>query len=122
MLGVLDSDLTEHGAVSEPVALQMAKGIRVRLGTEIGISITGIAGPDGGTPEKPVGTVWIAIDISEGRPPIPRPEGEEPLEPYSRARLFQLIGNRDEIRRRSAQHALDLIRRTVAELSHLSAS
>jgi nicotinamide-nucleotide amidase len=122
LLGVLDSDLVEHGAVSEPVARQMAKGIRVRLGTEIGIAITGIAGPDGGTPEKPVGTVWIALDIAEGRPPIPRPDGHPPLEPLTRARVFQLIGDREEIRERAAQAALEMIRRTVAEMHHLSVS
>lgn len=116
MLGVLDSDLEQHGAVSEPVALQMAKGIRVRLGTEIGVSITGVAGPGGGTTEKPVGTVWIAIDVSEGRPPIPRPDGEPPITPYAKARVFHFTGNRDEIRYRAAQAALDMIRRTVLDL------
>lgn len=121
LLGVLDSDLAEQGAVSEPVALQMAKGIRVRLGTEIGVSITGIAGPGGGTPEKPVGTVWIAVDVSEGRPPIPRPDGEPPITPYAKARVFHFIGNRDEIRYRAAQAALDMIRRTVLDLPKTSA-
>ena len=121
LLGVLDSDLAEQGAVSEPVALQMAKGIRVRLGTEIGVSITGIAGPGGGTPEKPVGTVWIAVDVSEGRPPIPRPDGEPPITPYAEARVFHFIGNRDEIRYRAAQAALDMIRRTVLDLPKTSA-
>jgi len=116
LLGVLDSDLAEQGAVSEPVALQMAKGVRLRLGTEIGVSITGIAGPGGGTPEKPVGTVWIAVDVSEGRPPIPRPDGEPPITPYAKARVFHFIGNRDEIRYRAAQAALDMIRRTVRDL------
>jgi nicotinamide-nucleotide amidase len=116
LLGVLDSDLAEHGAVSEPVALQMAKGIRVRLGTEIAVSVTGIAGPDGGTAEKPVGTVWVAVDVSEGRPPIPRPDGYPPITPYAKARLFHFAGNRDEIRYRAAQAALDMIRRTVLDL------
>jgi nicotinamide-nucleotide amidase len=116
LLGVLDSDLAEHGAVSEPVALQMAKGIRVRLGTEIAVSVTGIAGPDGGTAEKPVGTVWVAVDVSEGRPPIPRPNGYPPITPYAKARLFHFAGNRDEIRYRAAQAALDMIRRTVLDL------
>lgn len=121
LLGVLDSDLAEHGAVSEPVALQMAKGIRVRLGTEIGVSITGIAGPGGGTAEKPVGTVWIAVDVSEGRPPIPPPDGYPPITPYTKARVFHFAGNRDEIRYRAAQAALDMIRRTVLDLPKLPA-
>ena len=121
LLGVLDSDLDEHGAVSEPVALQMAKGIRVRLGTEIGVSITGIAGPGGGSPEKPVGTVWIGLDVSEGRPPIPRPDGYPPITPYAKARVFHFVGNRDEIRYRAAQAALDMIRRMVLDLPKLPA-
>lgn len=115
LLGVLDTDLSGHGAVSEAVARQMARGIRIRLGTEIGIAITGVAGPGGGTPEKPVGTVWVAIDVAEGRPPIPRPPGRPPLEPYGEARVFQLVGDRDEIRQRAAQGALELVRRTITQ-------
>jgi nicotinamide-nucleotide amidase len=117
LLGVLDADIGAHGAVSEPVALQMAKGIRVRLGTEIGVSITGIAGPDGGTPEKPVGTVWIGIDISDGRPPVPRPEGRPPIVPLQRARLFRLVGDRAEIRQRAAQAALTMVRQVIIEMT-----
>lgn len=113
LLGVLDPDIVEHGAVSEPVALQMAKGIRVRLGTEIGIGITGVAGPGGGSPEKPVGTVWIALDVAEGRPPQPRPAGQDELVPFREARVFQFPGNRDEIRERAAQAGLDMLRRAL---------
>lgn len=120
ILGVVEGDLAEHGAVSEVVALQMAKGIRLRLGTEVGISITGVAGPGGGSPEKPVGTVWIGLDIAEGRPPQARPDGRPPLVPTSQARVFQLVGDRDEIRRRAAQSALDMLRRSVAEPTHFS--
>lgn len=120
ILGVLESDLEQHGAVSEQVALQMARAIRLRLGTEVGMSITGIAGPGGGTPEKPVGTVWIALDIAEGRPPQPRPDGRLPLVPMTQARVFQLVGDREEIRRRSAQHALDMLRRVVIDLPNLA--
>jgi nicotinamide-nucleotide amidase len=60
-LGVMPSDLETHGAVSAPVALAMAKGVAQRLGAEVGISATGIAGPDGGSVEKPVGTVWLGF-------------------------------------------------------------
>ncbi|MDQ8162799.1 MAG: competence/damage-inducible protein A [Gemmatimonadota bacterium] len=94
-LGVAQSDLDAHGAVSEPVARAMATGARLRFGTTIGIGITGIAGPDGGTPEKPVGTVWVAVDM----------DGEV------HAVRAVLPGDRSEIRYRAAQLALDRLRR-----------
>ena len=64
-LGVPEADLAEHGAVSEPVALAMARGARELTGADIGLATTGVAGPTGGTPEKPVGTVWIAYASEE---------------------------------------------------------
>ncbi|MDT8401685.1 MAG: competence/damage-inducible protein A [Bacteroidales bacterium] len=65
-LGVNQHDLDKYGAVSEEVALHMARGIREKYRTDYGISTTGIAGPGGGTKEKPVGTVWIAVSSSQG--------------------------------------------------------
>lgn len=66
LLGVRPETLAAYGAVSEQTALEMARGVRLNLGTDVGISTTGIAGPGGGTPEKPVGTVYIAISTAEG--------------------------------------------------------
>ena len=61
VLGVSAEDLEKYGAVSEPVARQMAEGVRKLTGADYAVSTTGVAGPDGGTPEKPVGTIWMAV-------------------------------------------------------------
>jgi len=87
--------IAEHGAVSEPVARAMASGVRRTFGSTIGLGITGVAGPDGGTPEKPVGTVWVAVDVA----------GEV------HAVRAVLPGDRFEIRWRAAQLALDRLRK-----------
>ncbi|HEY3287353.1 MAG TPA: competence/damage-inducible protein A [Gemmatimonadaceae bacterium] len=96
-LGVRPETLQAHGAVSEETAREMAAGARRALGAEVGVSITGIAGPDGGTPEKPVGTVCIAADV------------------HGTVKSFRaiMIGDRQEIRQRSAQSALSLVRRSL---------
>jgi nicotinamide-nucleotide amidase len=86
-----------HGAVSESVAAQMAAGAAARMDTEIGVGITGIAGPGGGTPDKPVGTVWTAVQLSGSV--------------ETRRRVY--VGDREEIRQRAAQGALDMIRHAV---------
>ena len=65
VLGVPDELVATHGAVSAPVAEAMARGVRRLLGTEVGVGVTGIAGPTGGTPAKPVGTVYLALSTPE---------------------------------------------------------
>jgi len=100
LLGVRDVSLNAHGAVSEQVAREMAEGCARALGTRIGIGITGIAGPGGGTAEKPVGTVWIAVaGVGETR---------------ALGRVY--VGDREEIRLRATQAALDQLRRALALL------
>jgi nicotinamide-nucleotide amidase len=97
LLGVSSETLTRYGAVSENVAIEMAAGARRTTGAEIGISITGIAGPAGGSPEKPVGLVWIGVNASDD----------------VRTHGSRFIGDRAEIRFRATQAALDLVRRMV---------
>jgi nicotinamide-nucleotide amidase len=97
ILGVPVDLLREHGAVSEPAVRAMASGARAALDVQAALAITGIAGPSGGTAAKPVGTVWIALD----------------LEGAVNARELRLWGDREEIRQRAAQAALELLRRTL---------
>lgn len=90
LLGVPAEIIEHHGAVSEEVARAMARGARERLGTDIAVAVTGIAGPAGGSPEKPVGTVFISL-AAPGTTSV---------------RGFLFEGARREIRRRSADEAL----------------
>jgi nicotinamide-nucleotide amidase len=92
-LGVSAETLSAHGAVSEEAAREMARGVRARLGTSIGVATTGIAGPSGGSEEKPVGLVWFAID-----------DGHEVW-----ARKFNFHGDRDAVQRRATTMALGLL-------------
>lgn len=98
LAGVADAAIARHGAVSEPVAAAMAAGARSRMGADIGVGITGIAGPDGGTPQKPVGTVAIAVA---------GPSGD------AQARTFLFPGGRAQIKYQSTQTALDMVRKLI---------
>ncbi|MDH4161186.1 MAG: competence/damage-inducible protein A [Nitrospirota bacterium] len=95
LLGVPAELIAAHGAVSREVAAAMATGIRERAKTSLGIAITGIAGPGGGTAEKPVGLVYLALATAEGVSVEER----------------RFLGDRDQIRQRTAQAALDMVRR-----------
>lgn len=97
--------LAQHGAVSEAVVRAMASGVRRRFGTNIGIGITGVAGPGGGTAEKPVGTVWVGVDL----------DGD------IHAVRGVLPGDRFEIRWRATQLALDRVRRAFKKETNLPA-
>jgi nicotinamide-nucleotide amidase len=93
-LGVSAALIVEHGAVSEPVARAMAEGIRTKASTPVGVGVTGIAGPGGGTPDKPVGTVMIAVLLG----------------PDAHVRTFQFIGPREMVKFQSTQAALNMLR------------
>ena len=98
-LAVRPHDLAAHGAVSEPVARAMAAGVRRFFGAHWGVATTGIAGPGGGTPEKPVGTVYVAVDGPAG----------------TRVERYRWAGDRQAVKTRSAQAALFLLYRALRE-------
>jgi nicotinamide-nucleotide amidase len=96
LLDVPASLIAAHGAVSEPVASAMASGIRKRAGVDVGVGITGIAGPGGGSDAKPVGTVCIAVDGASRE---------------SVVRTFRFPGGREMVKGISANWAIDMLRR-----------
>jgi nicotinamide-nucleotide amidase len=98
LAGVPADLIDTHGAVSEPVAVALADGIRERIGAAVGVGVTGIAGPGGGSAAKPVGTVMIAVS------------GIGP----TRVRTFTFFGSRTMVKFWSSQTALDMVRRTLA--------
>jgi len=100
LLGVRAETLREHGAVSEAVARELAAGIRERSGADFALAVTGIAGPDGGTPEKPVGTVFLALSAADGM------EVERRLNPWDRTTFKEV----------TATQALEKLRRRLAGL------
>jgi nicotinamide-nucleotide amidase len=103
MLGVDPALLQAHGAVSEETARAMAAGARRAAGTDVAVAITGIAGPDGGTPDKPAGLVFVALDGAAG----------------TRVRRLHFPGGRDRVRHQACQAALEMVRRGLLGLSAL---
>jgi nicotinamide-nucleotide amidase len=97
-LGVPDDVLREHGAVSAETAEAMAQGARARFDAQVAVAVTGIAGPGGGTPEKPVGLVYISIGAPAG----------------TRTERFELPGDRESVRARATALALHMLRRVLA--------
>ncbi|MGH9777228.1 MAG: competence/damage-inducible protein A, partial [Candidatus Acidiferrales bacterium] len=99
LVGVSEKLLQKHGAVSAEVAEALAKGVRTQARSTLGLSITGIAGPEGGSPGKPVGTVFIAL-ADGGR---------------GKSEKYRFLGDRERIRWQATQAALDLVRRRLAK-------
>jgi PncC family amidohydrolase len=95
-LGVAAAELAQHGAVSRPVAVSMARGVARAMRTRWGVSTTGIAGPDGGTADKPVGTVWICVHDAQSD--------------CDDARCFRFTGDRETVRDRTVKVALQMLR------------
>ena len=101
LLGVQLQTLEEHGAVSEAVVMEMAEGALNLSGADIGVAVSGIAGPDGGSKEKPIGTVWFAWAVREGS------------KIRSDAICEQFDGDRDLVRELTVVHALQGVRERV---------
>ena len=98
LLGVRPETLEEHGAVSRETAIEMVSGALARYGASMAVSVTGIAGPGGGTADKPVGTVWIGWKRRGG---------------YAQAELFHFDGDREAVRRQTVAAALRGIRKIL---------
>ena len=99
LLGVAPELIDAHGAVSGEVAEAMAAGALERFGADTAVAITGVAGPGGGTPDKPVGTVWFCVKLREGR---------------TETRCVRVPGERPDVRERSTTVAMHLLRRALS--------
>lgn len=93
LLGVRQETLDRYGAVSRETVIEMAQGVRSALEADVGLAVSGIAGPDGGTAEKPVGLVWVGLSYSGA----------------DLAQAFQFQGNRQQIKEQAAQAALGFL-------------
>lgn len=100
LLGVNPATLQRTGAVSEETALEMVSGALARFGAGVAVAVTGIAGPSGGTPDKPVGTVWVGWKRRGG---------------YARAQLFHFDGDREAVRRQTVAAALRGVLQTLTD-------
>lgn len=112
LLGVDHESLTQVGAVSEIVARQMAQGVRHRFHTDWGVSITGVAGPSGGSVDKPVGTVWIAVagpQLVAAKIKLSSQGTQEDLAEFAEVRKYFFKGDRKQIQTQSVQAAVDLL-------------
>ena len=109
-LGVRSETLAMHGAVSEQCAREMAEGARRAINADVAVAITGVAGPGGGSEEKPIGTVWYAVALDGD---VARRAGHDDA---VLTRMVMHNGNRNDIRERAAQTALDMLRRALLHL------
>ncbi len=100
LLGVRPETLEQHGAVSRETAIEMVSGALARYGATVAVAVTGIAGPSGGTPEKPVGTVWIGWKRRGG---------------YARTELFHFRGDREAVRRQTVAAALAGVQKILTD-------
>jgi nicotinamide-nucleotide amidase len=97
LLNVSAGLIESEGAVSGPVVEAMVRGVIAATGADCGISVTGVAGPDGGTDEKPVGTVWVGVALPTG----------------TTSQLYNFTGNREEVRKQAVQAAMELFLETA---------
>ena len=105
MLGVSEVTLNQHGAVSEAVVREMAKGAIQHSHAQVSLAVSGIAGPDGGTADKPVGTVWFAWCVKER---------------ICVSHMYHLTGSRAEIRARSVRIALQGVAESLNQLTEVT--
>lgn len=98
LLGVRPETLAQHGAVSQETVVEMVSGALARYGASVAVAVTGIAGPGGATPGKPVGTIWIGWKRRGG---------------YAHAQIFHFDGDREAVRRRTVAAALDGVQKIL---------